>query len=223
MVTIPNSVGNSEQLRHLNLSTNGLKVLPESLGNLTKLETLKLNDCRELIMLPRSTSKLCGLKRLENERCWELRGMPIGIGQGLSRLEKLSTWVWGSEESENIEGLRCLSLLGGSLFIRIEVLRKEDDAALHDVEEEVLTNKTNLSELVLWFTFNGGDDVSSSSSEQALRILKPPSNIESLSIWSYKGRRFPKWMEMSDPHSSSSFPRLRAIQLQFMQNLEEWV
>ncbi|KAK9088539.1 hypothetical protein Scep_027621 [Stephania cephalantha] len=225
MVTIPDSVGNFEQLRHLNLSGNeGLKVLPESLGNLTKLETLKLNYCRGLITLPRSTSKLCSLKRLENERCWRLWGMPIRIGQGLRRLEKLSLWlwVWGSEESENIEGLRGLNLLGGSLFIKIEVLRKEDDVALHDVEEEVLTNKTNLSELVIWFSYNGGDDVSSSS-EQVLRILKPPSNIESLSIESYKGRRFPEWMEMRDPHSSSSFPRLGTIQLNGIKYVEEWV
>ncbi|KAK9084169.1 hypothetical protein Scep_030640 [Stephania cephalantha] len=222
MITIPDSVGNLEQLRHFNLSENqGLTVLPESLGNLTKLETLKLNNCWRLITLPQSTSKLCSLKRLENEGCYNLRGMPIGIGQGLSRLEKLSLWVWGSEESENIEELRGLSLLAGSLVIKIEGLRKEDNAALLD-REEVLTNKTNLSKLFIWFNFNGGDDVSSSS-EQALRILKPPSNIESLSIESYRGRRFPEWMEMKDPHSSSSFPRLRTIQLKSMWNLEEWL
>ncbi|KAK9088547.1 hypothetical protein Scep_027629 [Stephania cephalantha] len=222
MVTIPTLVGNLEKLRHLNLSDNeGLEVLPESLGNLTKLETLKLNDCWRLITLPQSTSKLCSLRQLENEHCWGLRGMPSRIGQGLSRLEKLSLWVWGSGESENIEGLRGLSLLGSSLLIYIKGLRKEDDATLRD-GDEVLTNKTNLSELVIWFNFNGGDDVSSSS-EQVLRILKPPSNIESLSIESYRGMRFPEWMEMRDPHSSSSFPRLWTIRLRSMWNLEEWV
>ncbi|KAK9086483.1 hypothetical protein Syun_028877 [Stephania yunnanensis] len=227
MEIIPDSVGKLEQLRHLNLSENkGLKVLPESLGNLTKLETLKLNGCSELITLPQSTSKLCSLKRLENEDCWRLRGMPSGIGQGLSRLEKLSLWVWewGSEESENIEGLRGLSLLGGSLLIRIRGLSKEDVAALRDgEEEEVLTNKTNLSTLKIQFSFFCDDDVSSIN-EQALQILKPPSNIESLSIQWYKGRRFPEWMEMRDPHSSSSsFPRLRTIQLNTILKLEEWV
>ncbi|KAK9086519.1 hypothetical protein Syun_028913 [Stephania yunnanensis] len=223
METIPDSIGNLGHLRHLNLSENGFKVLPESLGNLTKLETLKLNDCRELITLPRSTSKLCSLRQLENPGCSNLRGMPSGIGQGLSRLEKLSwwAWVWGSEESENIEELRGLSLLGGSLRIKIKGLSKEDDVALRD-GEEVLTNKTNLSKLVIRFSFNGGDDVSSSS-EQLLRILKPPSNIESLSIQWYKGRRFPEWMEMRDPHSSSSFPRLRFIQLYDIKYVEEWM
>ncbi|KAK9086493.1 hypothetical protein Syun_028887 [Stephania yunnanensis] len=224
MKMLPDSIGNLGHLRHLNLSENGFEVLPESLGNLTKLETLKLNDCWGLIRLPRSTSKLCSLKRLENEDCWRLRGMPSGIGEGLSRLEKLSLWpwVWGSEESEKIEGLRGLSLLAGSLLIRIEVLREDNDAALHDVEEEILTKKTNLSKLVIWFGDNGGDDVSRSS-EQVLRILKPPSNIESLSIKSYRGRRFPEWMEMRDPHSSSSFPRLRTIQLKDIKYVEEWV
>ncbi|KAK9086539.1 hypothetical protein Syun_028933 [Stephania yunnanensis] len=221
--TLPDSMGEyMEHLRHLNLSSNeGLKVLPESFGNLTKLETLKLNECWELITLPQSTSKLCSLRQLDNEYCYNLRGMPSGIGEGLSRLEKLSVWVWGSEESENIEGLRGLSLLGGSLRIKIKGLRKEDDAALRD-GEEVLTNKTNLSELLISFDFYGGHDVSSSN-EQVLRILKPPSNIESLSIESYRGRRFPEWMEMRDPHSSSSFPRLRAIQLDDVKYVEEWV
>ncbi|KAK9086530.1 hypothetical protein Syun_028924 [Stephania yunnanensis] len=224
METIPDSIGNLEQLRHFNLSKNeGLKVLSESLGNLTKLETLKLNDCWGLITLPQSTSKLCSLRQLENQGCSNLRGMPSGIGEGLSRLEKLSMWVWGSKESENIEGLRGLSLLAGSLLIYIKGLRKEDDEALRDVEEEVLTNKTNLSQLVILFSDNGGDDVSSSS-EQALRILKPPSNIESLRIGSYKGRRFPEWMEMRDPHSSSSsFPRLRTILLNDINYVEEWM
>ncbi|KAK9086473.1 hypothetical protein Syun_028867 [Stephania yunnanensis] len=61
------------------------------------------------------------------------------------------------------------------------------------------------------------------SDEQVLRILKPPSNIELLSISLYSGRRFPEWMEMRDPHSSSSFPRLETIKLNWMWKLEEWV
>ncbi|KAK9110278.1 hypothetical protein Sjap_018338 [Stephania japonica] len=163
---------------------------------------------------PQSTSKLCSrsLQQLENKKCC----------YNLIQLEKLSTWECGSGDSwKNIEELRGLSLLDGSLYITIKGFRREDDHLhLHDVEEkeEVLTNKTNLSRLVIDFDIDG-DDVESGCYgcyEQVLRILKPPSNIEALAIWRYKGRRFPKWMEMR------SFPRLEKIQLIFMWNVEEW-
>ncbi|KAK9146880.1 hypothetical protein Sjap_006783 [Stephania japonica] len=226
---IPDSIGNLECLRHLNISNNNndrLELLPESLGNLTKLETLKLNGCKALKMLPQNTSKLCSLKRLENEDCLSLRGMPSGLGQGLSRLEKLSWWPWvcGRGESESMEELRGLSLLGGSLEIRMLGLSIENNVAhnnsLHDVEEEeVLTNKTNLSQLRIYFDIGAGY-IDEGGSEQLLQVLKPPSNIESFVLKRYGGRRFPAWMQMRDP--GSSFPRLRRIELDGIINVEEW-
>ncbi|KAK9130827.1 hypothetical protein Sjap_011314 [Stephania japonica] len=115
----------------------------------------------------------------------------------------------GSGGSENnIEELRGLRLLRGSLHIRTTGVAHHID----DVEKEVLTNKTNLSKLRIYFELYSDD-----SDEQLLRILKPPSNIEELVIGRYGGRRFPEWME-----KMRSFPRLRRIKFAFMWNVEEW-
>ncbi|KAK9130830.1 hypothetical protein Sjap_011317 [Stephania japonica] len=135
-----------KNLQILDLSNNGkLNTLPDSLGNLIELATLKLNNCVHLITLPQSTSKLCSLRQLENEGCRGLRGMPSGIGQGLSRLEKLSMWplLCGSGGSENnIEELRGLRLLRGSLHIRTTGVAHHID----DVEKEP---PSNIEELVI--------------------------------------------------------------------------
>ncbi|KAK9123451.1 hypothetical protein Sjap_013053 [Stephania japonica] len=174
------------------------------------------SDEQKLITLPQSTSKLCSLRQLENGGCWGLRGMPSGIGKGLSRLEKLSMWPLvcesGGHIGKNFEELRGLSLLHGSLLVIIKELSKDEDNHLDDVKEEVVTNKTYLSKLHISFESDDYD-----SAEQVLRVLKPPSNIESLRIEGYSGRRFPEWME-----EMRSFPRLRSIKLYYMWNVEEW-
>ncbi|KAK9087908.1 hypothetical protein Syun_030302 [Stephania yunnanensis] len=218
MRMLPDSIGYLEHLRHLNLSDNSLlELLPTSLGNLTELETLKLRKCWELDMLPKTTSRLCNLRHLENEDCRNLRGMPSGIGQ-LTRLEKLSFWQAGTVGSD-IQELRGLNLLNGSLQIIIDSTLSEETKPCHRHEEELLTNKKHLLELHI--TFCGGCDYGDENgAEHMLRVLKPPANIEHLSIYNYRRTRLPDWMQMKDPQSSLS--RLTSIEFTHVDNIEEW-
>ncbi|QHO22351.1 Putative disease resistance RPP13-like protein [Arachis hypogaea] len=53
------------QLRYLDLSSSAVMILPESLCNLCNLETLKLEGCLELTMLPSSLGDLINLRYLD--------------------------------------------------------------------------------------------------------------------------------------------------------------
>lgn len=61
---LPDSVGQLEKLRILNTSSNHLKALPDSIGNLKCLQHLDLRDNKQLKVLPASLARATGLKDL---------------------------------------------------------------------------------------------------------------------------------------------------------------
>jgi Leucine-rich repeat (LRR) protein len=61
---LPDSIGQLEKLRILNISSNHLKALPDSLGNLKCLQCLDLLDNKHLKVLPTSLARATGLKEL---------------------------------------------------------------------------------------------------------------------------------------------------------------
>ncbi|QCD85655.1 disease resistance protein RPM1 [Vigna unguiculata] len=62
---LPDSVGNLEHLRSLDLSNTAIKKLTEKICSLTLLQILKLNFCRDLEELPSNLYLLTNLYRLE--------------------------------------------------------------------------------------------------------------------------------------------------------------
>lgn len=67
---LPNSIGQLERLRILNISSNCLKALPDSIGNLKWLQHLDLHDNKYLKVLPASLAQSASLRdlTLDSER-----------------------------------------------------------------------------------------------------------------------------------------------------------
>jgi len=63
LMTLPDSIGSLSSLEYLDLENNQLNILPESIGNLTKLEKLILTN-NKLKTLPQSIGNLISLKKL---------------------------------------------------------------------------------------------------------------------------------------------------------------
>ncbi|MBL8828369.1 MAG: leucine-rich repeat domain-containing protein [Planctomycetaceae bacterium] len=87
LTELPESLGQLTQLQSLNLSRNRLTMLPESLGELTQLESLEL--CRnQLTVLPESLGQLTQLRSLNLSKN-QLTVLPEALGQ-LTRLQSLN-------------------------------------------------------------------------------------------------------------------------------------
>ncbi|QHO51963.1 Putative disease resistance RPP13-like protein [Arachis hypogaea] len=77
---LPDSIDKLIQLRYLGLSGSGIEVLPQSLCNMCNLQTLKLEGCSKLTMLPNGMYNLVNLRHL-NIRRTHLKKMPTGMGK----------------------------------------------------------------------------------------------------------------------------------------------
>jgi leucine-rich repeat protein SHOC2 len=78
MASLPESIGDLNNLTHLTLTNNSLTSLPESIGNLTSLTLLNLAN-NSLTSLPESIGNLTNLKYL-NLSGNELTNLPSSIG-----------------------------------------------------------------------------------------------------------------------------------------------
>ncbi|MGC1374599.1 MAG: COR domain-containing protein [Anaerolineales bacterium] len=86
LTELPESLGQLTQLQSLNLSDNELKALPEWLGQLTQLQSLDLSNNR-LTTLPESIGQLKQLQSLNLSHS-QLTALPESIGQ-LTQLQSL--------------------------------------------------------------------------------------------------------------------------------------
>lgn len=78
---LPDNIGSLKSLTTLRLRyQEGLKELPASLGDLQKLETLDLSHCSNLTSLP-DLSKLRNLKKLDLTGCFNLKPLPQSLAK----------------------------------------------------------------------------------------------------------------------------------------------
>ncbi|KAL7188012.1 hypothetical protein ACSBR1_037952 [Camellia fascicularis] len=202
MAELPSSIGNSKHLRYLNLSSAHFKQLPDSICNLSNLQTLILDYCEKLERLPQNMMYLRSLRHLYLKRC-QLIEMPQKIGQ-LTNLKTLTLFVVGkSTDCSLLAELKCL-ILGGELCIK----HLERVSNPMDAKEANLVGKQNLSQLQLNWEYGLAEceaqgNVESEAqenvkSELVLEALQPHPNLKELAVRGYKGTRFPLWMRGSD-------------------------
>ncbi|XP_022717254.1 putative disease resistance RPP13-like protein 1 isoform X2 [Durio zibethinus] len=77
---LPDIFENLKHLRYLDFSRTLIKCLPDSLFTLYHLETLKLNWCMQLEILPPEIENLVNLHYLDIRGARLIKGMPSGIG-----------------------------------------------------------------------------------------------------------------------------------------------
>lgn len=93
--TLPESIGNLESLKNLDLEHNELTTLPESIGKLKRLTYLYLYD-NQLETLPDSFSNLTMLKELD------LRGNEfLPIPESFGHLTNLRTLLIGEDQADH--------------------------------------------------------------------------------------------------------------------------
>ena len=118
--SIPESIGNLTKLEGLRLEDNQLTgSIPESIGNLTKLEVLRLSENQLSGSIPESIGNLTNLTRLDLSENQLSGPIPASIGN-LTNLEELRLWrnqLSGSipESIGNLTNLTFMSLWSNQL------------------------------------------------------------------------------------------------------------
>ncbi|XP_057743770.1 putative disease resistance protein At3g14460 [Arachis stenosperma] len=175
------------QLRYLDLSWSDVKILPESLCNLCNLQTLKLEGCSKLTMLPNGMYNLVSLRHL-NIKGTPLKEMPKGMGK-LKQLHVLSKFVVGKQEDKRIEELGGLLSLHGSL----EIEKLENVVDGNEARSARIIDKKHIEELLLKWSVSSGDDTHTDE-QDILGGLQPHTGLKELTIERYKGKIFPDWI-----------------------------
>ncbi|CAM6112917.1 unnamed protein product [Calypogeia fissa] len=90
---LPDSIGQLSALRFFHLSAGQIEMLPDGIGNLSQLEVLHLYNCDHLKSLPKTFGELMRLKCLGFHRCKNLLALPDSFGN-LRALEHLEFSNW---------------------------------------------------------------------------------------------------------------------------------
>uniref|UniRef100_A0ACD5Y208 Uncharacterized protein n=2 Tax=Avena sativa TaxID=4498 RepID=A0ACD5Y208_AVESA len=193
LTVLSESITSLSNLKHLDLKgCRGLVELPAGIDYLKKLVVLNLKGCSGLVELPAGIVSLRRLVVLNLEGCYELRGLQSGLGQ-LTRLETLGLFVIGDgSQHARISELGSLDRLSGNLKICFGFVKDPDDA-----EKANLKQKNNLRGLRLSFGEMDTEMEQEARMElemAVLNFLEPPSGIESLSVFFYKGLCLPRWL-----------------------------
>ncbi|KAL1329102.1 hypothetical protein AAHE18_12G017100 [Arachis hypogaea] len=185
-------LGELIHLRYLDLSRSDVETLPKSLCKLCNLQTLKLEGCSGLTMLPNGMYNLVNLRHLDI-RGTPLKEMPKEMGK-LKQLHILSNFVVGKQQQEDnrIQELGGLLNLHGSL----EIQKLENVVDANQARSARIIDKKHIDELLLEWSLSSGDVMASDAQTERdiLHSLQPHNGLKELRIWGYKGTIFPDWL-----------------------------
>ncbi|XP_075503950.1 putative disease resistance protein At3g14460 [Primulina tabacum] len=197
---LPSSIENSKALRFLDMSETSIISLPEKMCNLTNLQTLKLDKCKSLSRLPNRTKELINLRHLILDVAGQLDSMPEGMGN-LSELRTLRTFLVGEDDGHNINELKHMNKLSGSLRIsNLENVKSPAKAA-----DASLCCKHDLRKIEFWWVDLQYEK--NPMEEEILACLEPTLGIQEIEVCYYSGGKFPSWI------SKPSFDELVSITL----------
>ncbi|EES14172.1 disease resistance protein RGA2 [Sorghum bicolor] len=180
-------------LRYLDLSRSGVVRLPTSVCMLYNLQSLILNHCRELEILPEGMQTMSKLTHICLMGCDRLKRMPPKLSL-LHNLCTLTKFIVDYRDGFGIEELKDLRQLG----YRLELfnLRKVKSGSKVNLHE-----KKNLTELVLNWGPNRiyipnplHDEVINNNEEEVLESLVPHAELKTLGLQEYPGLSISQWM-----------------------------
>ncbi|EYU40935.1 hypothetical protein MIMGU_mgv1a027109mg [Erythranthe guttata] len=176
---LPSTIKELIHLRCLDISRTRIKCLPDSVGELYHLQTLRV--CNLLEKLPTTTRHLAGLRHLHIPR--------IELPPEMARLTSLRTLPYfgvGDEKGCGIGELRSLKNLVGELEIyNLEKVQSKEEATSADLLHKPTIFKLKLT----WDEDRKGEN----NDEIVLEGLQPHPDLKSLKIYGFRGRRFPPW------------------------------
>uniref|UniRef100_A0A7N0RFL4 Uncharacterized protein n=1 Tax=Kalanchoe fedtschenkoi TaxID=63787 RepID=A0A7N0RFL4_KALFE len=180
---LPKSVGDMKLLRLLDLSSTKIDHLPDVICRLYNLQILILSHCRHLRRLPAEICNLVNLRCLDIDGV-SLKEMPDGIGR-MTNIRTLSKFVISKGKSKQVREFEGLLNLQGQLLI--SGLNNVEDT--NDVVIAGFKNKEHLEGLTLaWQPIREQDD------EKVLDAIEAHTNLKSLTIQGYGGKRLSDWI-----------------------------
>ncbi|CAI0473164.1 unnamed protein product [Linum tenue] len=182
-----------KHLRYLDLSKNGVEILPNEITRMVNLQTLNLCLCEHLRLLPADLGKLYNLVFFYLDDCSSLTYLPAGICN-LSFLRELSLFILTEAAAKNsrlagLGELKSLNNLSGKLTIKgLELVKDKSEAAAANLKE-----KSQLQHLELWWSDDSNNMVARRCDHErsVLEALQPHPNLKELQLCYYGGTSVP--------------------------------
>ncbi|KAM3393215.1 hypothetical protein ACQJBY_014077 [Aegilops geniculata] len=182
---LPNCINDLLHLRYLSIH-GSIQRLPESIGRLWHLQTLRFTGECSLEKLPASIIMLVNLRHLIVETKYTA-GL-VGIGR-LANLQGSLELHIEKREGHKLEELRNINGLRGLLKIK----NLENVSSYEEACKAELNKKTHLNSLNLEWSFASRNNPPHADVE-VLEGLKPHQDIKVLHIRRYCGTKAPSWL-----------------------------